>query len=61
MHTTFLHYVFKLALQLDAAADNRGTGELQQSMDSLSNPNSMHEFITVTRRVWPATEDAARS
>ena len=56
VHTIFLRYGFKLAFQLDAAADNRGTGELQRSMDSLSNPNSMHECITVTRRVWPATE-----
>ena len=56
-HTIFLRYGFKLAFQLDAAADNRGTGELQRSMDSLSNPNSMHECITVTRRVWPATEE----
>ena len=36
---------------------NRGTGNLQRSMDLLSNPNSLHKCLAVTRNVWPAVEE----
>ena len=55
-HEIFVHYGFKLALQLDAAADNRGCGNLERSMDALSNPNSVHDCIMVTRTAWQAVE-----
>ena len=55
-HHIFTRFGYKLAIQLDAAADNRDCGNLQRSMDSMSNPNSMHECIMVTRSVCPAVE-----
>ena len=50
----FVHHGSKTAFQLDAAADNRGTGNLERSMDSMSNPNSVHDCIMVTRTAWQA-------
>ena len=50
----FVPHGSKTAFQLDAAADNRGTGNLERSMDSMSNPNSVHDCIMVTRTAWQA-------
>ncbi len=50
----FVHHGSKTVFQLDAAADNRGTGNLGRSMDSMSNPNSVHDCIMVTRTAWQA-------
>jgi hypothetical protein len=55
-HHIFKYFGHKLVFVLDAAADNRGCGNLQRSMDSLSGRRSMHECIMITRNVGSAVE-----